>query len=186
LSLFAQALIPLLIRCFYAFQNAITPFLLGIFSAIVNVFLSIYLSRPFIIWHYNFDLGVAGLALAFSLSSILNLILLWLVLRVKTSNLDEKNIGWSVIKVTLATLAMAAVMQFMKYGIEPYFGTQTFIGIFLQGFISGVVGIAVFIVASLALKSQEMITFTNALRRRIFKEEKYFPQESMDESVDVK
>ena len=186
ISLFAQALIPLLIRSFYAIHNALTPFLIGLFSAVANLVLSIYLSRPFDFLDYHFELGVAGLALAFSLSSILNLILLWLALRLKTSNLDEKNISWSVLKIVIATLAMAAVVQFMKFGIEPYFGTQTFIGIFLQGLISGLVGIGIFIVVSLALKSQEMITFANALKRRIFKQKEFYPQESMDESVDVK
>ena len=91
-----------------------------------------------------------------------------------------------MLKIVIATLVMAAVVQFMKFGIEPYFGTQTFIGIFLQGLISGLVGSGIFIVVSLALKSQEMITFANALKRRIFKEKEFYPQESMDESVEIK
>jgi len=180
ISLFAQALIPLLIRGFYAFRNAMTPFIIGLVSAIANLFLSLYLSRPFTLFNYSFDLGVAGLALAFSLSSILNFIILWIALRLKTSSLDEKNIIWAVLKISIATLAMAIVAQFMKFGTEPYFGTATFVGIFLQGLIAGLVGIAVFIVVGLALKSQEMITFANSLKRRIFKEN--VPQEIINEN----
>jgi len=183
LSLFAQALIPLLIRAFYALHNALTPFLIGLVSAILNIILSLYLTKPFIAFGYNFDFGVAGLALAFSLANIFNLILLWLTLRVKTRNLDEKNIFWSILKIVAATLVMAAVTQFMKYGIEPFFGTRTFLGIFLQGLIAGLVGIAVFIVAGLGLRSKEMYTFVNAIRKRIFKEQRFYPEEIVDKNI---
>ncbi|MCX6740286.1 MAG: murein biosynthesis integral membrane protein MurJ [Candidatus Parcubacteria bacterium] len=185
LSLFAQALIPLLIRGYYAFHNSLTPFILGLVSAVMNIVLSLILIKPFEFLGYNFDLGVSGLALAFSLASILNFALLWIGLRIKAGSLDEKNVIWSVFKISLATLAMAIVTQFMKFGIEPYFGTTTFVGIFLQGLISGLVGIAVFIVVGLALKSQEMITFVNSLKKRMFREKENYPKESMDENVEV-
>jgi putative peptidoglycan lipid II flippase len=185
IGLFAQALIPLLIRGFYAFANAATPFVLGLISAIINIFLSLYLTRPFEIGNYQFDLGVSGLALSFSISSILNFILLWFALRTKTDGLDEKNIILSVLKISIATLVMAVTTQFMKFGVQPFFGTQTFVGVFLQGFISGLVGIAVFVVVAMLLKSQEMFTFVNALRRRLFREKQNYPQASMDENVEV-
>ncbi|MCK5357856.1 MAG: murein biosynthesis integral membrane protein MurJ, partial [Elusimicrobiales bacterium] len=55
LSLFAQASIPLLARVFYARHNSLTPFYIGLSSALVNLILSLVLVRI---------LGVAGLALA--------------------------------------------------------------------------------------------------------------------------
>jgi putative peptidoglycan lipid II flippase len=185
ISLFAQALIPLLIRGFYAFHNSMTPFILGLVSAVINIILSLVLIKPFVFLGYNFDLGVSGLALAFSISSILNFALLWIGLRIRTGSLDEKNVLWSVFKISVATLAMAIVTQFMKFGIEPYFGTETFIGIFLQGLIAGLVGIAVFIVAGLVLKSQEMITFVNSMKKRMFKEKENYPKENIDENLEV-
>jgi putative peptidoglycan lipid II flippase len=184
-GLFAQALIPLLIRGFYAFSNAATPFILGLISAVINIFLSLYLTKPFEIGNYQFNFGVSGLALAFSFSSILNFILLWLALRTKTDGLDEKNIIISVLKISLATLALAVTTQFMKFGIEPYFGTEKFYGIFLQGLLSGLVGIAVFIVVAILLKSQEIFTFADALKKRLFREKANYPQASMDENVEV-
>ena len=184
LSLFAQAMIPLLIRGFYAFQNSLTPFVLGLISSVVNIILSLILIKPFGLGGYQFDFGIAGLALAFSLSSILNFSLLWIGLRFKAGSLDEKQIVWSVIKISIATLAMAMVTQFMKFGIEPYFGTTTFVGIFLQGLIAGLVGIAVYIVVGLVLKSQEMITFVNSMKKRIFKEKENYPKMGIDENVE--
>ncbi len=184
-SLFAQALIPLLLRGFYAFQKATLPFIIGLFTIGANIIFSLALTRPFQLFGYNFDLGVTGLALAFSLANILNFIILWLCLRMITKSLDEKRVLWSVLKISLATLIMAMVTQFMKFGIEPYFGTQTFIGIFLQGLIAGLVGIAVFIVAGLALRSQEMYTFINAIKRKLFKEKANYPKTGIDENVEM-
>ncbi|MDD5341570.1 MAG: murein biosynthesis integral membrane protein MurJ [Patescibacteria group bacterium] len=184
IGLFAQALIPLLIRGFYAFANASIPFALGLISALINIVLSITLTKPFVFYGYQVEFGVVGLALAFSLSSILNFFLLWLALSAKTKGLDEKNILVSFVKILIATLAMSIATQFMKFGVEPFFGTQTFLGVFLQGAISGLVGIAVFIAVALLLRSQEMFTFANALRKRLFKEKKNYPQVSMDENIE--
>ncbi len=184
-SLFAQALIPLLLRGFYAFQRAVKPFIIGIFTIGANVVLSLILTKPFTIFGHYFDLGVIGLALAFSLANIFNFIILWLFLRIITGNLDERRIIWSVLKIVVATLAMAIVTQFMKYGIEPYFGTQTFVGIFLQGLIAGLVGIAVFIVVGCLLKSQEMFTFLDSIKKRVFKQKENYPKMGIDEDVNV-
>ncbi|MFC1599043.1 murein biosynthesis integral membrane protein MurJ [Patescibacteria group bacterium] len=185
ISLFAQALIPLLLRGFYAFHKATLPFILGLVSVVINVFLSLFLTKPFQLFGFSFDFGVTGLALAFSISNILLFILLWLYLRKLTKGLDESRISWAVFKIIISTTAMAIVTQFMKYGIEPYFGTETFIGIFLQGAIAGLVGIAVFVVVGLALKSQEMFTFIDSIKRRLFKVKANYPKMGIDENVEV-
>jgi len=182
-SLFAQSLIPLLLRGFYAFQKAVTPFVIGVFTIAANIILSLILTKPFHLFGYYFDLGVSGLALAFTLANIFYFIVLWLFLRLMAGNLDEIRIIWSVLKISAATLVMAIVTQFMKFGIEPYFGTQTFVGIFLQGFIAGMAGIAVFIVVGLALRSQEMHTFINSIKRKLFREKENYPEMGIDENV---
>jgi putative peptidoglycan lipid II flippase len=171
LSLFAQGLIPLLARGFYALQNTVTPFLVGLVSAVVNVVLALYLS------HQHFDFftleisGVSGLALAFSLSSLLNLVLLWVFLKIKVGYLDEARIIWSVIKISVATVAMGFIIQSLKYLVEPYTGTITFLGIFSQTAVAAVGGLVVFVVISLLLKSEEMMTFIASLRRRLLRKE---------------
>ncbi|RLC39214.1 murein biosynthesis integral membrane protein MurJ, partial [Candidatus Falkowbacteria bacterium] len=110
ISLFAQASLPLLVRMFYARHNAKTPFLIGIASAVLNVFLSIYFVR---------DLGVAGLALAFSIANIFNFILLWLALRFEIGSLDETNILISSIKFTAAAMACGIAVQGAKLLVWP-------------------------------------------------------------------
>lgn len=172
LSLFAQSLIPLLNRSFFALKNSATPFVTGLISEGLMIFLAIQLSQPFTVMGVSYDLGVKGLALAFTISSVLNFLLLWVMLRIKIGSLMESKILVSIGKISLASVAMGVVVQFMKYGVEPYFGTETFVGVFLQGAISGLVGIAVFIVVGLFINMEELNTFITSIKRRMFKENK--------------
>ena len=173
ISLFAQALIPLLARAFYARQNTAIPFIAGLISAVINVILSLILAKY---------LGVAGLALAFSLSSLLNLCILWIILHLQFESLDELNILWSVIKISVATFCLAGVVQALKYFTESFFGTKTFIGIFAQGFISGGVGLLIYFAVGLLLGSPELLMLLTSLRRRFFKS--YKPQEVIDPAAE--
>jgi len=177
-SLFAQALSALLARGFFSRHDSLTPFICGLVSAGVNISLALYLAP---------SMGVAGLALAFSVSSIINMALLWIFLRLKiTGGLDEKNIIWSAFKISLATVGLGLTAQAMKYLVEPWLGTDTFVGIAGQGAIAGICGLAVFVGLSLLLRSQEMILFIESFRRKFLrqaKEAKALETESIEEEV---
>lgn len=185
ISLFAQALIPLLNRGFFALKNSITPFVVGLVSEGVMLYLALNLTKPFEIFGTQVDLGVRGLALAFTVASLINFLLLWVLLRIKLNTLHEAKIFFSIGKIIIASFVMAIVVQFMKFGVEPYFGTETFMGIFLQGLISGLVGIAIFVVVGLILKSEELSTFLSSIKRRMFKERRPVAStEGLDIAVD--
>lgn len=122
LSLLAQSLIPLLVRAFYALENTVTPFLIALISTFLNVTLSytlINLPVPSFLHEYlhSQTLGVLGLALAFTISNIIQLILLWKWLRHKIGDNRNKTYDlWRfVIKNLIATGAMAVSMQTYKF-----------------------------------------------------------------------
>lgn len=100
-SLFAQALLPLLARAFYARHNTWLPFIVGLLSAGVNVFLSWLLADAY---------GVLGLVWAFSSSSIFNFILLFVFLRYHAGNFDDKALISTLFKSLTATAGMAVVV----------------------------------------------------------------------------
>jgi putative peptidoglycan lipid II flippase len=160
LSLFAQALIPLLARFFYALQDTKTPFLIGIVSAAINILAAIFLVKP---W------GVAGLAMAFSLASVLNFILLWIMLRIKFGPLDEGNILKSTFKISAAASLMAFAAQTMKAILAPYVDMQTFLGVLGQGLGAGSAGILIFSVVALVLGSREMNAVRDAVKYKLFR-----------------
>ena len=159
-SLFAQATIPLLARVFYAFQNTFYPFVIGLVSALVNILASLVFAPLY---------GVAGLALAFSLASIVNFILLWVALRIKIGDLDEASILNSLFKMSIAAFAMAPIVQLTKGFIAPMVDMERFWGIFLQGFIAGIIGLGIYFLVGLLLRSPEMIAFKEALVKKLFK-----------------
>lgn len=179
LSLFAQSLIPLISRAFYALKDSMTPFYVGFVSTGLNIFLSLAFVK------YSHSIGLSGkeieaLALAFSISSIFNLLILWLLLKIKMGELDEANIFKSTLKIAIASFCMGAVVQGLKYALEPFFGTQTFIGVAFQGSISGVVGIIIYMTICIMLKSEEAIIFFSSIQKKLFK--KYIPSETIDSS----
>ena len=177
LSLFAQASIPLLVRIFYARHNAKAPFYIGLVSVFINIGLSLWL--PKIIMCKSIigpgggplaqcvPLGVAGLALAFSIASIVNFILLWLVLRVELGNLDEPKILSSVIKFSAAALAAGIAIQGTELLIVAYVDMSRTWGVFVHGFISGLAGILAYLAFCSFLKSEELFNFWASFKRRL-------------------
>ena len=82
LSLFAQSLIPLFTRAFFAQKDSAYPFAASIIGLLTNLGLSYYFAL-------EQHMGVAGLALAFSVASIVQLFALWFGLRLRLGNLSD-------------------------------------------------------------------------------------------------
>jgi len=158
ISLFAQASIPLLTRMFYARENSRTPFYIGMVSVVVDIMLALWLSKT---------MGVAGLALAFSVANIVNFILLWLVLRFDLGDLDEEKIIVSVAKFSAAGLAAGLVAQQMKSVVWPFIDMTRLWGVFAQGAVAGILGLTAYFMVCALLKSEEFYNFFNGIRRRL-------------------
>ncbi len=156
LSLFAQATVPLLIRMFYANKDSKTPFVIGLIAAIANIFLSYYFASR---------MGVAGLALAFSIANIINFALLWLVLKVKLGDLDEVNILYSTLKISLASICAGLGIQSMKLivGTSSIIDMTRFWGIFTQSAIAGIFGILIFILICWIMHVEEFYNFIRSI-----------------------
>jgi len=158
ISLFAQALTPLLIRVFYVRYNSKTPFYIGLITVAVNLFLSFYFSAK---------IGIAGLALAFSISNIINFILLWLILHFEIDQLDEIKILFSTIKFSLAAIACGLTVQGMKLIVWPFIDMTRLWGVLTQGLAAGISGILVYIAFCSFLKSEELSYFWDGIKRRL-------------------
>lgn len=107
-SLFAQALIPLLTRAFYALRNTKTPVYISSLSMVLNIALAFSLS---------YYLGVIGLALALSIASIIQLGALFFFLSAKVPELEDADMISSITRITGASLAMGAAMYGTLYGV---------------------------------------------------------------------
>lgn len=156
LSLFAQALIPMLARCFYAFQDTKTPVKIGIVAVIIDIAGALTLIKIMA------D-PVTGLALAFSISSIVNMLLLLIFIRKKVGYLDDTKIIRSALKIILASIFMAAIVWLSKYIIALGVNMQTFIGIFIQGVLAGIIGILAYLIMAVIFRMDEIKIITDWL-----------------------
>jgi putative peptidoglycan lipid II flippase len=91
-------------KVFYSFQDTKTPMLNAVFALILNIALNIILSKY---------LGVGGIALATSISSICCVILLIIGLRRKIGSIGLLDIGKSLIKIIIASTIMGLVARFI-------------------------------------------------------------------------
>jgi putative peptidoglycan lipid II flippase len=160
LSLFAQCLIPLLARAFFALRDTWTPFVVAFISALINIIFGLVLKNNF---------GVAGLAFAFSISMAIQLALLWMMLRLKTGSLNELPILHSLYKISLAGLLMALVVQWIKTPLSHLVNMDRFWGIFTQGAIAGLLGLAIYVSLCLLLKVEEVYELKDSLKKRWLK-----------------
>jgi len=169
LSLFAQCLVPLLARAFYAMHNTKTPFYVAIATETVNI-----LAVVMLIGKYE----ILSLAMAFSLSAIVQMFLLLFFLRAKYDNLDDKKIVTSIGKIALATFFSGAVIQGSKYLVAMAISLDTFLGIFSQLFIASILGALVFLLVCHLVKLEEFINFKKSLLKRIFRKESIVLEDS--------
>ncbi len=156
ISMFAQASVPLLARSFFAHNDTRTPVIISIIGMIINVTLA---------WMLSQLMGVYGLALAFSIASLLNMLLLLAALRIKVGDLDDKRIIKSVWKITIAALVMGLTVHGMKYFIAPIVDMRTFIGIFIQTFGSILAGALIYIVIAMAFKFDEVVIIREYIQK---------------------
>ncbi len=156
ISMFAQATIPLLARSFFAHHDTKTPVLMSIIGMIVNIGLA---------WGLSQYMGIYGLALAFSISSLLNMLLLLGALRIKFGDLDDSRIILSVWRIISASLVMGVVIHGMKYFVAQYVNMRTFIGIFTQSVASVIAGVAIYFAIAWYFKFDEVVIIQQYLQK---------------------
>lgn len=160
LSLFAQGLIYLFSRAFFAHRDTITPLVAGLVATTVGGVSALLFTREF---------GVVGLGISFSISSIINLALLWAMLRQKVGSLGEAEITRSLIKMSIAGIGCGVVIQLLKSWVVTFITLDTFFDVLAQGLIAGGMGLIVYCLIAYALKSQEMLGFLSSMHRQFFR-----------------
>lgn len=171
ISLFAQALIPLLARSFYAVQNTKTPFYVALFSEAINIGLVFLLIGKF---------QVLGLAIAFSVSSAINMFLLMIFLRKSVGRIDGKRISEAVFKIVIASVGAGAAAQFGKIIVGTRGELDTFVAILNQLIVAGGFGAAAFFLICYHLKVDEFSNFIQAISKKLFKEKKQIIEDTGD------
>ena len=88
---------------------------------------------------------------------------------------SSKGCPWKLILGNIAVIGrtrafvIGLVSYFMLNILAPIFGTNTFWGIFLQGFLSGILGILAGIIILYLLKNQEIKDLAKSLSSKFWK-----------------
>lgn len=174
LSLFAQALIPLLVRVFFAYKNTLAPALIALVSALLNIVLA---------WFWSQTFGVVGIAMSFSFASIVQVILLWIFASRKLEGIEEHKILQSLLTISVAALLCGLMIQAVKTLYGRIVPLDTFFAVLGQGLAAGIAGLLVYLLAAWIWRSPELTTLWCSLRRRLFR--RYRLIESADEAIET-
>ncbi|MGI5891599.1 MAG: murein biosynthesis integral membrane protein MurJ [Bacillota bacterium] len=157
IGLVAYSAIHVLSRTFYSLQNTITPVVAAVLSIVVNIVFSIILLGP---------MAQGGLALAYSLAGIFNmLLLLWLFKR-KMGQIGGKVMLRSFTKMGVAAVLMAVVVTTLSLLCEKNLDmTNKFIQVF-QLIVTIGVGGAVYFLITYMWKMEESKMVMSIFRKR--------------------
>ncbi len=181
ISLLAQNLVALFVRSYYSQGKTKTPLFMNVFSALLIIFGSFYLTNLFqsnLVFRSFMEsiLKVSGipgtavlmLPLGFSFGVLVNLILHWIGFQRHFPDFSRPVLR-SLFQVSGASLVMGYVTYIFLNVFDKVFNLSTFTGIFFQGFCSGIIGIVSAVFVLYLLKNQELKEVWGAFHQRIWK-----------------
>lgn len=160
ISLFAQGLVALFARSFYALHNTKTPMYISIISMFTSIVLAFLFSNK---------MGIMGLGLAFSIGSVINVILLYWKLRVELTEIKKQEISILVfiLKIILGTVIMALIVQVDKSLIGKLVNMDRFWGVFVQTLSAIILGGGAYILITWLAGCEEIKELVELIKRKI-------------------
>ncbi len=182
LSVLTQSLTVLFSRGYHASGNTRKPLFINLFSSVCAIGGAFWLTvvfektpefRYFIESILRVDqidgTAVLMLPLAYSIASIMNAFLHWVIFERDF----ETNLSLIIRKTLFESFSASVFMGFVAYNCLNIFAlilnTETAVGIFLQGFLSGIIGIIAGVIILRILKNDEIKDISLALHKKFWK-----------------
>lgn len=190
ISLATQGLVLLFVRGYYAAGNTKKPLIINVFSSLMvivfaQILIYMFKNYPIVLSKLEIILRVGdvpgtimmALPLAYAMGSILNFYLIWLLF--KKDFLANHNIDLSrtFIESFTSSIAMGLTAYISLELFDKIFDLTTGKGVFLQGFISGVLGILVGIFVLSILKNKEYIDIAHAVKNKFWRNRVVAPEQ---------
>jgi putative peptidoglycan lipid II flippase len=183
ISILAQGMILLFVRAYYASGNTKTPLVINFLCSTLIVILAVVFLKIFNNFYpfrylLEFLLRVSDLKgtevlvlpLAYSVGTILNFILHWVYFK-KDFLRGEKFIKKSFFEVLGSSFIIGIVAYEFLAIFAKFFDLDTFWGIFLQGFLSGLLGIVAGAIILKLIKNEEFESLVRTLKTKFWKTE---------------
>jgi putative peptidoglycan lipid II flippase len=157
-GLVGYALTEVLTRVFYATRDTMTPVVTGVLTVILNLLLCVL---------FMDSLGYTGLALALSVTTSSEAVILILFLRGRIGHVVESSFGGWLGKVALAGLAMGVVIFVTEPWLEDALSEGSMIPAYLLFFYAMGVYLFAFIAAAWMLRIPELRQVTGKVAGRL-------------------
>lgn len=129
-GLVGHSAVEILSRAFYAMKDTKTPVVVGVIAMSINIMLSILLGSLFLRIGW---LAIGGLALANSIATGLESIVLLIILRKRMNGLEGRKIFILLVKVTVAVSLMGIAIGWLVNSVALSDGVTLVIGAILGG-----------------------------------------------------
>ncbi len=129
-GLVGHSAVEILSRAFYAMKDTKTPVVVGVIAMSINIMLSILLGSLFLRIGW---LAIGGLALANSIATGLESIVLLIILRKRMNGLEGRKIFILLVKVTVAVSLMGIAIRWLVNSVALSDGVTLVIGAILGG-----------------------------------------------------
>ncbi|MES2088073.1 MAG: lipid II flippase MurJ [Patescibacteria group bacterium] len=181
LSVVPQSLLLLFVRGYYALGKTKKPLIINVVTSVFLIFLGyifIYLFKTFDTFRFFLEnlfkvdslpgSIVLVLPLAYSVGTTINALVHWIAFQREFPSFTRP-----VFKTLFASFSSSVIMGYVAYLFldifDNIFNINTVLGVFLQGFCSGVLGIAAGILVLVLMKNQEIREIWKAFHHRIWK-----------------
>ncbi len=154
-----MSIVPIIIRGFYSVQDTKTPVKISTLILVVNAVLSLFIVNLT-------NLGIGGIAFSTSITSILEMTLLYKLLGKKLNHLRTKELIVSVEKSVISSLVMGSIVFITYRIIEELLGHN---GKPTQIIVVGlpvIIGIIIYAVAAYILKMDEFNYVLDLVKKR--------------------
>lgn len=159
ISLFAQALVYLISRGFYALHDTKTPLAIGAVTTVIMIGLGA-------LFTLIYKQGIESIAIAYSIASIINFAALFIILDIKVGGFQKFTLALSLIKIFIATIFMGIALYVpIKLLDQLVFDTTKTINLLLLTGISSAIGIGIYLFLTWLLNVKEAFTFLLIFRK---------------------
>ncbi len=159
IALLTQSIVTVINRAYYANNDTRTPLYIGASTIVLNILLSYILKDT--------ELGVSGMALAYSAASALNAVLLLIFLDRKYKGINVRQLFQFLEKVIPAALIMGIVLYFMN-GALPFKESSKLMQFFILLF-EICAGAVVYFGAILIMRVEEALNIFSSIKGRFYK-----------------
>ena len=191
ISLASQGLVLLFVRGYYAAGNTKKPLYINVFSSVMvvvfaKILIFLFQNYPDILSKLEIILRVKdvpgtimlALPLAYAMGSLLNFFLIWTLFKKDFLHNNKINLSDCFIESGLGAIVMGLVAYISLGFFDRVFYVNTGKGIFLQGFISGILGIVSGVLVLMLFKNKEFFDLIHAFRNKFWRNRVIAPEQT--------